>query len=167
MPTSIGTLPADLSPPLSPREAIADALYRCFAGLDTPDQDLWESAFTQDACCIMDDHEIEGIEEINVKVYEPTSKLDTTHFVTNLRIHIEGNGTEARMSASTLAQHYRPGTGRQPNAPRLLAGGPYMIHLVKDAEGSLWRIKRFHMRPKWAEGDITVITGQGSTQDTA
>ncbi|KAI0105671.1 hypothetical protein GGR51DRAFT_518763 [Nemania sp. FL0031] len=167
MSTSTWTLPVALSPPLSPREAVADALYRCLAGLDTPDRDLLESSFTQDACFIMGDRVIEGIKEIRAQLYEPISKLDTTHYVTNLRIHIEENGTEARMSASALAQHYRPGTGRQLDAPRLLSGGPYIIHLVKDAEGGLWRIKKFQMGPKWTEGDITVITGQGSTQSTA
>ncbi|KAI1172408.1 hypothetical protein F4777DRAFT_516587 [Nemania sp. FL0916] len=174
MSTTNWTLPTTLSPPLTPREAIADALYRCFAGLDTPDRDLWESSFTPDAICIMDGRLISGFEAITAQVYEPISRLDTTHFVTNVRVHIHENGIEAKLSASALAQHYRSGTGRQPDgdAPRLLAGGPYFIHLVKDMDaeeggGGLWRIKRFEMGPKWAEGDMTVITGQGNTESSA
>ncbi|KAI1263693.1 hypothetical protein F5Y18DRAFT_124638 [Xylariaceae sp. FL1019] len=159
MASSVETLPAELSPPLSPREAIADALYRCFAGLDTPDLSLWESSCTQDAECIIDGRKIIGMQAINAEVYEPTSRLDTTHFVTNLRIHIEENGTEARLAASTLAQRYRSGTGREAGSTRLLAGGPYFVHLVKDAEGGLWRIKTFEMSPRWTEGDIAVLAG--------
>ncbi|KAI0143429.1 hypothetical protein GGR57DRAFT_508132 [Xylariaceae sp. FL1272] len=142
MTTSIQILPANLSPLLSPREAIADALYRCFAGLDTPDLALWESSFTRDAQCTVDGRKIVGMEEITAQVYEPTSKLDTTHFVTN-----------------TLAQHYRSGTGREPGATSLLAGGPYFIQLVKDADGGLWRMKTFEMSPRWTQGDMTVLSG--------
>ncbi|KAH9892380.1 hypothetical protein F4778DRAFT_784741 [Xylariomycetidae sp. FL2044] len=158
--TSTWTLPVVISPPLSPREAIADTMYRCFAGLDTPDPALWESAFTPDAVCIVDDRAVEGLGNINAQIYEPTARLDTTHFMTNMRIHIHENGTEATLSASALAQHYRPGTGRQLDAPRLLAGGPYIIQLIRDdAGGGLWKIKRFQMGPRWTEGDLTVMTG--------
>lgn len=42
--TFLPSLPTTLTPALSSREAIADAIYRCVLGLDTNDSALFDSA---------------------------------------------------------------------------------------------------------------------------
>jgi hypothetical protein len=159
MTASTWTLPASLSPPLSTREAIADALYRSVAGLDTPDPALFESAHTQDATFEINGRVIDGMKDIIAQIYDPTARLDTTHFITNVRIHVADAASEAKMSASGLAQHYRPGTGREAGATRYMTGSSYFIDLVKDDKDGLWKIKKFQMKATWSEGDRGVITG--------
>ena len=119
---SIPSLLATLSPALSGRDAIAVALYRLILGLDTNDSELSDSAFNPTSTFA-----------INGRV----SKLDTTHFLTNIRITIADSGTKASATASALTQHYRGGTGLEPNQTRLLAGSLYYTDLVKDESSGL------------------------------
>lgn len=43
--TSPFSLPAVLNPPMTSREAVVDALYRCVMAFDTPDTALFDSSF--------------------------------------------------------------------------------------------------------------------------
>ncbi|THC98781.1 hypothetical protein EYZ11_001760 [Aspergillus tanneri] len=105
------------------RDAIADALYRCVLGLDTGDSALFDSAFTSTATLSMNGRVSEGLPAIHADCFDVIAKLDTTHFVTNIRINIADGGAKASMTASALGQHYRGGKGLQPDQTRLLAGG--------------------------------------------
>jgi hypothetical protein len=138
-------LPAALSPALSDREGVADALYRFIVGLDTNDVALFESAFTRDGVFNINGRTFDGLDNIRTGCYEPVSKLDTTHFPSNIRINV--TGSKATMSASALAQHYRGGTGRETGAPRYMTGGLYLLDLVKDDTEGLWKIKHFKAEP--------------------
>ncbi|MCJ1436259.1 hypothetical protein MMC27_005637 [Xylographa pallens] len=152
------SLPAALSPSLTSREAIADALYRFVIGMDTNDIALFDSAFTQDARWEFNGRVVEGLKAVHTDCYEATiSKLDTTHFVTNIRIDVIDGGSKASMSALYLAHHYRGGTGRVPGATRYIMGGMYFANLVKDDMDGLWRINIFKMKGIWSEGDRSVM----------
>lgn len=83
------SLPAKLSPPLSSREAITDAIYRAVVGLDTNDADLFNSALTDDGVLDLIGWVLEGREAIGSQCFDAVSKLDTTHFITNTRINVD------------------------------------------------------------------------------
>lgn len=152
-------LPSAL-PSLSVREAIIDAIYRGVIGLDTADDALFDSAFTQDAILDINGTVLNGLSAIHTGCYDTVSKLDTTHFITNVRVDINDGESKASMTASALAQHYRHQQGREPGAARLLAGGLYFIDCVKDDKDGLWKMKHWKLKSIWAEGDWGVMTGK-------
>jgi hypothetical protein len=156
---SIPSLPPTLSPPLSGRDAIADVLYRLVLGLDTNDSELFDSAFTPTATFAINGRVSEGLPAIHTDCFDVITKLDTTHFLTNIRITIDDSGKKAAATASALAQHYRGGKGLEPNQTRLLAGSLYYVDLIKDETGDLWKVQDFKMQATWAEGDWAVMSG--------
>ncbi|KAH8432796.1 nuclear transport factor 2 family protein [Aspergillus melleus] len=159
--TTIPTLPASLTPALTGRDAIADALYRCVIGFDTGDTALFDSAFLLDSTFEINGRVLSGLPEIHTGCFDPISKLDTTHFISNIRINIEDNGTEASLTASSIAQHYRAGKGMEADQPRLLGGSLYYVDLVKrEEDGGLWRIKAIKINSTWVEGDWGIIKGE-------
>ncbi|KAI9732029.1 MAG: hypothetical protein M1818_007624 [Claussenomyces sp. TS43310] len=155
---SLPSLPSAL-PSLSVREAIADALYRGVVGLDTANDALFDSAFTQDAVLDINSMVMNGLSAIHTGCYDTIAKLDTTHFITNVRVNVKDGESKASMTASALAQHYRHGQGLESGAVHLLTGGLYYLDLMKDEDG-LWKATNFKMRSTWAEGDRTVATGK-------
>lgn len=156
---TLPTLPAVLSPALTGRDAIADALYRLVLGLDTNNKELFDSAFTQTASFTINERVSEGLPAIHTDCFDRISKMDTTHFLTNIRINIADSGTKATATASALAQHYPGGKGLAPNQARLLAGSLYYVDLVKDDASDLWKVQDFKMEVSWKEGDSAVMTG--------
>ncbi|KAE8392581.1 hypothetical protein BDV23DRAFT_151073 [Aspergillus alliaceus] len=156
---SLPSLPATLSPALSGRDAIADALYRCVLGLDTNDLALFDSAFTPTATFSINGQVSEGLPAIHTDCFITIAKLDTTHFLSNIRINIADDGTKASATASALSQHYRAGKGLQPGQPRFLAGSLYYVDLVKEEANDLWKIETFKLQSTWAEGDWGVMAG--------
>ena len=151
-------LPAKL-PSLSTREAIADAAYRCALSFDTGDMDLLESSFTQDAVFNLNGSVMSGITEIRAGCLDRVSRLDTTHFVNNIRISHEEGNLAATLTASALAQHYRAGEGIKPNAFRFLGGSFWWADLVMDETDGLWKAKKFRLKVVWAEGNRAVMSG--------
>lgn len=149
-------LPASLTPALSDRDAIADALYRGVNAFDTADEVLFKSALTEDAVLVLNGTVMEGYDAIYSGSYVNIAKMDTNHFLTNLRINITGE-SKAQVSCSALSQHYRGGEGMKPGADFLLAGGLYAVELVKDAGDGLWKIKHWTLKTTWAQGDWAVF----------
>ncbi|KGO75581.1 hypothetical protein PITC_098640 [Penicillium italicum] len=153
---SIPALPASLTPALSDREAVADALYRGVIAFDTADDALFKSALTEDAVLVLNGTVMEGYDAIYSQCYANVSKMDTTHFLTNMRINITEE-SKAQVSCSALAQHYRDGEGMKPGSDFLLAGGLYTVELVKDAGDGLWKIKHWTLKTTWGQGDRSVF----------
>lgn len=154
---TIPNLPATLSPALTPREAITDAVYRFALALDTGDLALFDSAFLPDSTFEINGKVISGLPALHTDCFEPISKLDTSHFITNVRVNIAESGTEAALTASVLSQHYRGGKGMETDQKSLMAGSVYYVDLVKDGEGELWRIKALQLSSDWVEGDWAVM----------
>lgn len=154
---TIPSLPANLKPDLSGREAIADAVYRCVTSFDTEDEALFKSAFTSDAVFELNGTVMNGLEAIHAQCYGSVSKLDTTHFLTNLRINILEEDSKAEVTCSALAQHYRTGEGMKPGTTPLLAGSFYWVDLIKDNEAGLWKIKHLKLKSIWGQGDWGVF----------
>lgn len=149
------SLPSILTPALSGRDAVVDAIYRTVLGLDTNDVDLFKSALTKDCVFILNGKTTEGMDALVTDVFDKVAKLDTTHFVNNVRVNMDG--AKASLSASALAQHYRGGMGTDPKAERLLAGALYFVELVKeDGDVEVWKIVNWRMQLTWAEGDMAI-----------
>jgi hypothetical protein len=163
---TIPPLPARLSPGLTRREAVTDAITRFLVGLDTSNKSLFESAFTSTATLTINGKTIEGLPAIITGCYNVIGKLDTTHFLTNVRIHVEEGGRKAGVTASALSQHYRAGEGLVGGKEALLVGSLYWVEVVRnegeegregEGEGEFWRIQHFTLKSTWAEGEWGVL----------
>lgn len=148
------SLPIDRS--LGDRESVTDALYRSVTAFDLADQTLLESALTRDCVFDLDGFILNGLDEIIRKCYLPVSKLDTTHFTTNTRVHFL-DGYTAQLTCSTLAQHFPAGQGRSANSQHFLGGTMYWIDLRKDPAG-VWKISRWKLRVVWSQGDRSIMS---------
>lgn len=144
---------------LTTREAVADALYRAVLAFDTDDQALLDSALALDAVFDLDGRIMNGLDAIHSECFATVSKLDTTHFISNVRINVVEGASEASMTASALSQHFRPGAGKTPGATNLMAGSLYFIDLVKDEVDGLWKMKNWKMKLIWSNGDWGVMSG--------
>lgn len=157
--SAMTALPTVLSS-LSTKEAITDALYRFVLGLDNADLALFESAFTEDGVFEFNGDVMQGKDTVRAKCYDRISPLDTTHFISNVRVDFKEGDSEASLTASSLAQHYRAKQGLVPNATRLLTGAMYSLKLINDTKSSLWKIKYVNAQLIWTEGDWGVVSGQ-------
>lgn len=151
------------SPEPATATAITDALYRAVLAIDTNDSSLFDSAFTtsQPPTFTMFGTTHTGLDAIKTNVYDGVAKLDTTHYISNVRVNMAdgGEGKEAKVTASALAYHYRPGEGVDTGkTERLLSGSLYELEVVRE-EGGEWRVKSWAMKVIWLEGDMKVITG--------
>jgi len=144
---------------LPDRESITDTLYRSVFGLDTADQATFETAWHKDATFIYDSSPpADGLDTILATVFKYVGEgLDTTHFVTNVRVEVKDGADTATATAHALAQHYRRGEGRDPKAPRYLTGNMYFVELAKDGSDGLWKIKNFDLKVIWREGDPSIV----------
>ncbi|KAJ9165414.1 hypothetical protein NKR19_g415 [Coniochaeta hoffmannii] len=150
-------LPAQLAGGLTEREAIADALYRAVLAFDHADEALLLSAVTDDIYAEMPGASANGVAELKAAVFDRVSKLDTTHFLSNMRVSIESSST-AKVTCSALAQHLRPGQGLQPATSKFTSGGLYMCDMVK--VGDLWKMKSWKANIVWVDGDYTIMAAQ-------
>ncbi|RWA03547.1 hypothetical protein EKO27_g11557 [Xylaria grammica] len=150
-------LPAILSGGLTDREAIADGLYRAVLAFDHADEELLLSAITPDISAEMPGSSAKGVAEFRAAVFDRVSKLDTTHFLSNIRVNTQ-SATTAQATCSALAQHVRPGKGLEPGASKFTSGGVYLCDMVK--VGELWKISNWRANIVWVDGDPTVMAGQ-------
>ncbi|KAF7192303.1 hypothetical protein HII31_06335 [Pseudocercospora fuligena] len=143
------------------KDAIIDTLYRACLSYDLNDVSLHDSAFVDSSETSFDMSGIatyKGLDEIR-KIHSNVGPLDTTHLVTNPRIveYDEVKGT-ARLTASTVAQHFRKGEGNKGDAEKLMTGSLYDMDLVREGEG-VWKVMHFRMKVVWREGDQSVVFG--------
>ena len=144
-------------PGLTDREAVADTLYRAVLSFDLADETLLSSAMTDDVEFAMAGLSLKGIPELKAAVFDRVSKLDTTHFISNLRVVVE-SPTTARATCSAQAQHARTGMGRDPGPHRYMSGALYACELVK--VGDLWKIAKWTANIVWTDGNRDVMAGE-------
>lgn len=141
---------------LSEREAITDALNRTLLAYDLNDVTLLESALTKDIVFEINGQVTEGIEAIKTGNFAFVGPINTGHVLGNVRIdHREGAKT-ASVGACALANHFRPGTGLEKDAPYFMAFSLYDAEAVKESDG-LWKIKRWKLNILWSTGDPSVL----------
>lgn len=139
---------------LTDREAIADALYRGVLAFDHADETLLQSALTEDIFMEMAGTSCTGIPELKAAIFDRVSKLETTHFLSNIRVNLESAPT-ATVTCSAMAQHVGTGQGLDPGSKKLTSGGMYLCDAVK--VGDLWKIKSWKMNLIWLDGDRSVM----------
>lgn len=101
-----------------------------------------------------------GLAAIREDCYDRVSKLDTTHFLSNVRVNlVDDHETKAKVTASALSQHYRTGQGNEPGASYLMSGSLYFVDVEKDATDGVWKIRNWKMKLVWTEGDWGVMSG--------
>lgn len=149
-------LPASLAGAMTDREKIVDAMYRCVLAFDTDDEELLNSACTDGVETSLPARGMYGkdLQDFKDQVFNAVSKLDTTHFLSNLRVNIE-SATLAKLTCSAMAVHCRKGTGVDPNSAKFTSGGLYTSDVVK--EGDIWKLKSWRMDLIWLQGDPAVM----------
>ncbi|PYH67983.1 uncharacterized protein BO88DRAFT_454876 [Aspergillus vadensis CBS 113365] len=156
-------IPVTLNNPSSPqtREDIINALNRAILGLDTADSRLFDSALFPDSTFDLHVTVMSSLPNIHKDSYDNISKMDTTHILSNIRVTmVEGDDNRAKVTASALAQHYRPGEGNVHDTSRLLGGGLYYCDIDKDVTGDgLWKLRNWVVKLTWTEGDWGVFKG--------
>jgi SnoaL-like domain len=145
---------------LTPREAIADALYRAVIAFDRNDVAIFNSAFAgEDVSLGSEDRSITSLSDLRTLVLDHVGPMDTSHMISNIRIdHKEGEKT-ASLTAYALAQHCPPGRGKEPDGPKYLVAGEYSMELVRDEGDGLWKIKKWLLDVIWRQGDASVMQG--------
>jgi hypothetical protein len=144
---------------LSLREAAADALYRCVAGMDDKNPTMFKSAFinSKDTTFTVNDHTIEGFDAINGYVTHFIIPIPTTHHISNVRVDVKDGADTGHMTAHTLAYHYREEEAFSLESKPFVTGGIYFIDLAKDDSDGLWKIKAIKLKLIWTEGDRSII----------
>ncbi|RDW58903.1 hypothetical protein BP6252_13379 [Coleophoma cylindrospora] len=156
------SLPAVLNPPMTGREAVVDALYRCTTAFDTNDVALFDSAFMPDGVFEVNGRAMTGLPEIHTTGLALIFSVDTTHMVTNMRVNMgpgsAGEEKEAKLTATVLSQHFAAGKGMELGQKNLMGGTLYGAELIKDTDG-LWKFKNLQIKATWAQGDWSVVGG--------
>lgn len=148
---------------LSTREAVADAFYRIMLAFDENDSELLHSGMASNIVLNINGKEVAGFEDVKKHSFDTVGPMDTTHFITNIRIDVENDSaTTASMSANTLAQHYPRKMGTSDSTRRLLGGSKHNLRLVKDKSDGLWKVEKWMMKTVWHEGDFSVMLPQNS-----
>lgn len=144
---------------LSPREAVADALYRCLAGLDKNDRTLFDSAWVHDDATSfeMPGRSIVGMDALHKHMFDVVGPMDSQHMISNVRIDVKDGADTAWMSVYSQAVHYRPGEGKDPSSKHFTGGTVYYMDLVKDEKDGLWKIKKLRVDVLWFDGDRSVV----------
>ncbi|KAI1120364.1 hypothetical protein F5Y10DRAFT_258586 [Nemania abortiva] len=158
---AFSALPAAL-PGLTDRESIADALYRAVLAFDHGDDALLRSAVTDDVVAEMPGSPpASSIAALKAAVFDRVAfGLDTTHFISNVRVSMDSGASTAQVSCSALAQHIRKGKGFESGPHRFMSGGMYLCDVVKQDASGLWKIKTWKANIVWVDGDPAVMTGQ-------
>jgi septum formation inhibitor-activating ATPase MinD len=140
--------------------AVVEALYRFAAGIDLRDKALLSSALAVDA--VSDFRRaaakagfeypvIEGRDTIVAGLSASLAEIDTTHSVSNPRVHVDGDS--ATMEAMVEAQHV---PANDPSRHYLMKNR-YDIALVR--QDDLWVIQHVIIDNVWRDGDPTVLAG--------
>jgi hypothetical protein len=150
------TLPGVLAgPPLSDREAVADACFQAFASIDHNEESLLRSSCTDDIYTDIASKVCNGYEELKTKVWDNVAtKLDTIHYLTNMRVSID-SAASAQVTFTAQAVHCPLGKGYE--GRRFTTGANYMCDAVK-VEG-VWKLNRMQSFHVWGDGDPAIMAG--------
>lgn len=144
---------------LNPREAVADALYRCILGIDSNNRELFHSGClkNESMTVLAGPFNIEGWTAIS-EFFEKVFNLITTHITSNIRVELKDGADTASMTAHAIAYHVRPDDAFKPDDTSYTASCLYFMDLVKDNDG-LWKIKKWEIKMLWSTGDRALLHG--------
>ena len=92
-----------------------------------------------------------GRDMITSIIMNPSTRIDTTHVVTNPRVQI--TGYTATMTALVEAQHLSTGD----HTRHALLKNIFSVEALRDGDG--WRMSNVLIRNVWRTGDPNVVTG--------
>jgi hypothetical protein len=147
---------------LTPREAITDALHRCFIGIDRNDAAMFDSAFAGEDINLSHSSTpkpFTSLSALRAGIFARVGPLDTTHMLNNVRIDYKDGEATASMKAYALCQHAPPGRGKQPDGPKFTTGVDYNVYVVRGKEDGLWKINKAVLDVVWTQGDHSVMGG--------
>ncbi|KAL4893538.1 hypothetical protein BDV59DRAFT_201723 [Aspergillus ambiguus] len=149
-------LPATLAgPPLSDREAIADACYRAFLSIDQSSEELLKSCVTPDIYTDIAYKVCNGYDELVTKVWTNVSeRVDTIHYLTNMRVSVDTE-TTARVTFNAMAVHCLLGKGYEPDSQKFTTGALYSCDAVKVDD--VWKLKVMKSKHVWSTGDRSIM----------
>lgn len=144
---------------LTPREAVADTIYRVVLGVDRNDAELFDSGFIEDVTLELPhrNRTITGISALRTHILGKNGPLDTMHTITNMRVNVHDGTDTAYLTAYTAVAHAAPGTGRIPDSEKYITGVEYRVDLVKDTGDGLWKIKKWIVDVLWTHGNPEII----------
>ncbi|PYI02378.1 hypothetical protein BO78DRAFT_454185 [Aspergillus sclerotiicarbonarius CBS 121057] len=151
-------LPAKLAgPPLSDRDAVADACFRAFASIDQSNEELLKSSVTDDVYTDIAFKVCDGYDELRNKVWTNVSeRVDTVHYLTNMRVSIDTE-TTARVTFCAMAVHCIVGKGYEElDSTKFTTGAFYNCDAVKVEEG-WWKLKVMKSTHIWGTGDRAIM----------
>ncbi|KAJ6134469.1 hypothetical protein N7523_000791 [Penicillium sp. IBT 18751x] len=149
-------LPAKLAgPPLSDRDAVADACYRAFLSIDQSSEELLKSSVTSDVYTDIAFKVCNGYDELKTKVWENVSeRVDTVHYLNNVRVSIDTE-TTAHVTFSAMAVHCVLGKGYEPDSVKFTTGAFYNCDAIKVDD--LWKLKMMKSSHVWSTGDRSIM----------
>ncbi|KAL0930001.1 uncharacterized protein CTRU02_214821 [Colletotrichum truncatum] len=149
-------LPAQLpGPPLSDREAIADACYRAFLSIDQCSEELLKSSVTPDVYTDIAFKVCNGYDELRDKVWVNVSnRVDTVHYLNNMRVSVDTE-TTGRVTFSAMAVHCILDKGYEPDSTKFTTGALYTCDAVK-VDG-IWKLKTMKSNHVWSTGDRSIM----------
>ncbi|KAF5965625.1 c6 zinc finger domain-containing protein [Fusarium coicis] len=149
-------LPAKLDgPPLSDRDAIADACYRAFLCIDQSSEELLKSSVTPDIYTDIAFKVCNGYDELKNNVWTNVSeRVDTVHYLTNMRVSVDTEVT-ARVTFSAMAVHCILGKGYESDSTKFTTGAFYHCEAVKVDD--LWKLKTMKSSHVWSTGDRSIM----------
>ncbi|KAF4917498.1 hypothetical protein CGCVW01_v009809 [Colletotrichum viniferum] len=125
------------------------------SAFDENDASLLASAMTRDGALTINGNDVSSFENIKAYSLNTVGPMDTTHFVTNIRLDVADNDAAiATLTANTLAQQYPRGNGRGTSERRLLGGSKNVMELSEDKKDGLWEVNLWHMKTVWRKGGI-------------
>ena len=150
-------LPAKLAgPPLSDRDAIADACYRAFSSIDQSSEELLASSVTPDVYTDIAFKVCDGYDELVNKVWTNVSnRVDTVHYLSNMRVSVDTE-TTGRVTFVAQAVHCIVGKGYEPDSTKFVTGAFYTCDAVKVEEG-FWKLKMMKSTHIWSTGDRSIM----------
>ncbi|KAJ4346682.1 uncharacterized protein N0V89_010613 [Didymosphaeria variabile] len=145
---------------LSPREAIADAIYRCVRGIDSNDRTLFESAClkTESMTIAVGPTVVQGWVAIS-EFFERVFHIVTTHVISNIRVEVPDGVDTASLTAHAISYHMREEDALKVEDTSYTASSLYDIELVRDESDGLWKIKKWGFQILWTTGDRAVLHG--------
>jgi hypothetical protein len=154
--------PALLTKPssLTPREAVIDTVTRLVTALDYNDLEAFRDTFLgEESIMILNGSgtkTLDSLSSIVKNVFDLIGPMDSTHMLTNPRVHLKDGADTAVFTSFVLAQHCEAGKGRDPAAPKWLVGGSYEVDLVR-TERNEWKVKKYVVDVIWNQGDSSVM----------
>ncbi|KAF5523487.1 hypothetical protein CGCA056_v005457 [Colletotrichum aenigma] len=122
------------------------------SAFDENDASLLASAMTPDVALTINGNDVSSFENVKAHSLNTVGPMDTTHFVTNIRIDVADNDDPLR--PWPLAQHYTRGDELGSSERRLLGGSKHVMELSEDDNDGLWKVNMWHMKAVWREGGM-------------